>query len=89
MTDKFPPTFAISGENDKLAVLTFDFVKELYDKGVYVDHYHAQGKYAVHAFAIIQSLRITKIAMQGIYEFLNSLDCKPVAKKKRKRKKSE
>ena len=89
VTDKFPPTFAISGENDKLAVLTFDFVKELYEKGVYVDHYHAQGKYAVHAFAIIQSMKITKIAMQGIYEFLNKLDCKPVAKKKRKRKKSE
>ncbi len=86
VTDKFPPTFAISGENDKLAVLTFDLVKELYENGVFVEHYHAQGKYAVHAFAIIQSMKISKIAMQGIYEFLNSLDCKPVAKKKRAKK---
>ena len=83
VTSAFPPTFAISGENDKLAVLTFDFVKTLYENGVFIDHYHAQGKYAVHAFAIIQALRITKIAMQGIYEFLNNLDCKPVAKKKK------
>ena len=86
MTKDFPPTFAISGENDKLAILTFDFVKALYENGVYIDHYHAEGKYAVHAFAVIQALKITKIAMQGIYEFLNKLDCTPVAKRKRKRK---
>ena len=86
VTKDFPPTFAISGENDKLAILTFDFVKALYENGVYIDHYHAEGKYAVHAFAVIQALKITKIAMQGIYEFLNNLDCTPVAKRKRKRK---
>jgi|GEM_PF-769478 len=86
VTKDFPPTFAISGENDKLAVLTFDFVKVLYENGVYIDHYHAQGKYAVHAFAVVQALKITKIAMQGIYEFLNKLDCKPVAKLKKKNK---
>ena len=86
VTKDFPPTFAISGENDKLAVLTFDFVKVLYENGVFIDHYHAEGKYAVHAFAIIQALKITKIAMQGIYDFLTALDLKPVAKKKRGRK---
>ncbi|MBQ9276041.1 MAG: alpha/beta hydrolase [Clostridia bacterium] len=73
VTKDFPPTFAISGENDKLAVLTFDFVKRLYDDGVKLEHYHAQGKYAVHAFAVVQALHITKIAMAGIYEFLADL----------------
>lgn len=86
VTKDFPPTFAISGENDKLAFLTFDFVKVLYENGVFIDHYHAEGKYAVHAFAVIQALKITKIAMQGIYDFLTALDLKPVAKKKRGRK---
>ena len=86
VTKDFPPTFAISGENDKLAILTFDFVKELYDKGVYIDHYHAQGRFAVHAFAVIQVLKITKIAMQGIYDFLSRLNSKPVGKKNKKRK---
>ena len=58
----------------------------LYENGVFIDHYHAEGKYAVHAFAVIQALKITKIAMQGIYDFLTALDLKPVAKKKRGRK---
>ena len=89
VTKDFPPTFAISGENDKLAVLTFDFVKSLYENGVYVDHYHAQGKYAVHAFAVLQVLKITKIAMQGIYEFLDKYNSPQVVKKRKRNKKRQ
>ncbi len=73
ITKDFPPAYCISAENDKLAVLTFDFVDKLYDLGVYVDHYHAEGKLAVHAFAVSQGFKICKIAMQGTLEFLSGL----------------
>ncbi len=73
VTSDFPPTYCISAENDKLAVLTFDFVDKLFDLGVYVDHYHAEGKLAVHAFAVSQGFKICKIAMQGTREFLSGL----------------
>lgn len=75
VTPDFPPTYCMSAENDKLAVLTFDFVDKLFDMGVYVDHYHAEGKLAVHAFAVAQALKISKVAMQGTREFLAGL-CK-------------
>ncbi len=73
VTADFPPTYCISAENDKLAVLTFDFVDKLFDLGVYVDHYHAEGRLAVHAFAVSQGFKICKIAMQGAREFLAGL----------------
>ncbi len=73
VTAEFPPTFCISAENDKLAVLTFDFVDKLFDLGVYVDHYHADGTFAVHAFAVSQAFKISKIAMQNTREFLRGL----------------
>ena len=73
VTKDFPPTFAISAENDKLAVLSFDFVDKLFDLGVYVDHYHAEGKLAIHAFAVSQAFKISRIAMQGAQEFLKGL----------------
>lgn len=70
VTAAFPPTYAISAENDKLAVLTFDLVEKLYDLHVPVTHYHGEGKLAVHAFAVAQCLKITKEAMSGAYAFL-------------------
>lgn len=73
VTQNFPPTFAISAENDKLAVLTFDLVKKLYDLGVYVEHYHGEGKWAVHAFAVSQGFKISKEAMRGTVHFLDNL----------------
>ena len=70
VTENFPPTFAISAENDKLAVLTFDLVEKLYDLGVPVETYHGEGKWAVHAFAVSQGFKISKEAMQGTLVFL-------------------
>ncbi len=71
VTGDFPPTFAISAENDKLAPLTFDLVEKLSSLGVYVEHYHGEGKLAVHAFAVTQALRISREAMRGVRKFLN------------------
>ncbi len=73
VTKDFPPTYAISAENDKLAVLTFDLVDKLFGLGVYVDHYHAEGKLAIHAFAVSQGFKISKQAMKGTIEFLDGL----------------
>lgn len=70
VTAQFPPTFAISGENDKLAVLTFDFVDKLRSLGVKFEHYHGEGKWAVHAFAVAQFLKISKEAMSRTVVFL-------------------
>lgn len=70
VTKDFPPTYAISAEHDNLAVLTFDLVDKLFDLGVYVDHYHGEGKWAVHAFAVSQGFKISKEAMRGAKEFL-------------------
>ncbi len=72
VTEDFPPTYAISAENDKLAVLTFDLVKKLYDLGVYVEHYHGEGKWAVHAFAVSQGFEISREAMRGTVNFLRN-----------------
>ena len=71
MTENFPPTFAISAENDKLAVLTFDLVKKFQQLGVAYEHYHGEGKWAVHAFAVAQFLKISKEAMKRTIAFLN------------------
>lgn len=71
VTENFPPTFAISAENDKVGVLTFDLVKKLLDLGVKVEHYHGEGKWAVHAFAVSQGFEISKEAMRGTVKFLN------------------
>lgn len=73
VTSDFPPTYAISAENDKLAVLTFDLVDKLFDLGVYVDHFHGEGKLAVHAFAVSQGFKISKEAMAGVKRFLDAL----------------
>ena len=74
VTPDFPPTFAISAENDKLAVLTFDLVKTLVEKGVQFEHYHGEGKWAVHAFAIGQFLTISKEVMARTVEFLKKYE---------------
>lgn len=71
VTENFPPTFAISAENDKLAVLTFDLVKKFQQLGVAYEHYHGEGKWAVHAFAVAQFLKISKEAMKRTIAFLN------------------
>ena len=73
VTENFPPTFAISAENDKVAVLTFDLVKKLYDLGVYVEQYHGEGRWAVHAFAVSQGFKISKEAMSGALRFMSKL----------------
>ena len=71
VTENFPPTFAISAENDKLAVLTFDLVKKFQQLGVAYEHYHGEGRWAVHAFAVAQFLKISKEAMKRTIAFLN------------------
>lgn len=82
VTDNFPPSFVISAENDKLAVMSFDFAAELFAKGVYVEHFHATGKAAVHAFAVSQALRISREAMKEIKAFLKKISRDPVGNKK-------
>lgn len=68
--ENFPPTFAISAENDKLAVLTFDLVQKLYQNNVPFVHYHGEGRWAVHAFAVAQCLKISREALFETVEFL-------------------
>ncbi len=72
ITKDFPPTFAISAQYDALAILTFDLVEKLRELGVEVEHYHGTGKVAVHAFAVVQALRISREAMFGIRSFLRA-----------------
>ena len=72
VTKDFPPTFAISAQCDALAILTFDLVEKLRSLGTDVEHYHGTGKLAVHAFAVVQVLRISKEAMFGIRAFLRA-----------------
>lgn len=72
VTKDFPPTFAISAQYDALAVLTFDLVEKLRGLGVEVEHYHGTGKSAVHAFAVVQVLKISRQAMFGIRNFLRA-----------------
>jgi len=69
----FPPTYAISGANDKLAVLTFDFVEKLFELGVNVEHYHGKGKWAVHAYAVSMALRISREAFINTIKFLKGI----------------
>lgn len=78
----FPSSFVISAENDKLAVLSFDFVAKLFQTGIYVEHFHATGKAAVHAFAVSQALRISREAMKEIKAFLKKISRDPVGNKK-------
>jgi len=73
VTKDFPPTFAIAGENDKLAILTFDLVEKLFDNDVKVEEYLGKGKYAVHAFAIAQSLKISREALSLSLDFIKDL----------------
>lgn len=82
VTDNFPPSFVISAENDKLAVMSFDFAAELFAKGVYVEHFHATGKTAVHAFAVCQAFAISREAMREIKIFLKKISRDPVGNKK-------
>ena len=82
VTDNFPPSFVISAENDKLAVMSFDFAAELFAKGVYVEHFHATGKTAVHAFAVCQAFAISREAMREIKIFLKKISRDPVGDKK-------
>ena len=78
----FPSSFVISAENDKLAVMSFDFAAELFAKGVYVEHFHATGKTAVHAFAVCQAFAISREAMREIKIFLKKISRDPVGNKK-------
>lgn len=71
VTKDFPPTYAISAENDKVAVLTFDLVEKLYDLGVPVEQYHGEGRWAVHAFAVSQGFRISREALDGAVDFMS------------------
>lgn len=66
----FPPTIAISAENDKLATQTFDLVARLDELNVEVTHFHGTGRLAVHAFAVAQVLKVSKLAMAEVKEFM-------------------
>ena len=72
VNERFPPTFAISAENDKLALLTFDLIDKFMRLGVPYVHYHGEGRFAVHAFAITMALKISRDAMKQIRRFLSS-----------------
>ena len=71
VTSAFPPTFAISAENDKLALLTFDLIDKFIQSGVPYEHYHGEGRFAVHAFAVTMALKASRQAMKEIRKFLN------------------
>lgn len=74
LTENFPPTFAISAENDKLALLTFDLVDRLRALNVPVTHFHGEGRFAVHAFAVTMALKESRRAMRQIRAFLSDLN---------------
>ena len=48
-------------------------MKKLYDLGVYVEQYHGEGRWAVHAFAVSQGFKISKEAMSGVLSFMSKL----------------
>ena len=72
VTENFPPCFLVSAERDPLAPLTFDLAERLKTLGVEYAHYHGKGRAAVHAFAVVQILKISREAMFGIKRFLVS-----------------
>lgn len=72
VTKDFPPCFLVSAERDALAPLTFDLAAALKEAGVPYAHYHGKGPAAVHAFAVVQVLKISREAMFGIKRFLVS-----------------
>ena len=72
VTPDFPPCFLISAERDRLAPLTADLAAKLSECGVEYAHYHGKGRFAVHAFAVVQILKITREAMFGAKLFLRS-----------------
>ena len=59
VTADFPPCFLVSAERDALAPLTFDLAERLKTLGVEYAHYHGKGRAAVHAFAVVQILKIS------------------------------
>ena len=71
VTHDFPPVFAVAAERDPLAVLTFDMAKVLQQNGVECELYFGTGRCAVHAFAVVQILKISRQAMFGIRAFLH------------------
>ncbi len=72
VTADFPPCFLVSAERDALAPLTFDLAKRLKTPGGAYAPYHGKGRAAVHAFAVVQILKISREAMFGIKRFLVS-----------------
>lgn len=70
LTMDFPPTIAISAQNDKLAPCTFDFVNKLDELGTDVRHFHATGAFAVHAFAVAPVFDVARDAMSEVGIFL-------------------
>lgn len=73
LTSEFPPTFAISAENDALNPLTYELVSALEKLGVDVRHYLGKGIFAVHAFAVAPVLDISKQALIKSGEFMEEL----------------
>lgn len=72
VTPNFPCSYIITADSDKLADNGFRFMEKLKENGVNYTHYHGKGLFAVHAFPVAQSLKITKEVMNELEKFLKS-----------------
>ncbi|HPD02736.1 MAG TPA: alpha/beta hydrolase [Eubacteriales bacterium] len=76
ITEAFPASFHITAAMDALRHGGAMFYDQVKSKGVKCVHYYAKGAWSIHAFAVAQALKLSKIAMKGILEFLSELENK-------------
>lgn len=74
VTPKYPPSYIITANKDKLADNSFRFIDKLKENNVKYIHFHGKGLLAVHAFPVVQSLKISQEVMDGIDKFLEEID---------------
>ncbi|MEG1510046.1 MAG: alpha/beta hydrolase [Clostridia bacterium] len=72
VTDKFPPCFFVSGERDKLKISTNFMIDELKKHNIYYEHFEGKGRFAIHAFTIVQVLKISRLAFDQTVTFLRN-----------------
>lgn len=67
----YPPCYVITAEHDGLRFGGFRFYDSLKHIGVQSEHYHAKGFLAIHAFAVGQKLKTSKVAVKNALLFFD------------------
>lgn len=70
----YPQSLVITAQHDPLRSGGFKFLEVLDKAGVAHEHFHATGALAVHAFAVAQILKQSKMCMEKILEFVTRIN---------------